>query len=58
MLVRYYPTHWISLLQGEKGDALWPTINRAQQFVESSFPELVVEMIYDILKESQNRTNE
>lgn len=55
MLVRYYPTHWISLLQGDKGDALWPTINRAQQFVENSYPELVIEMIYDILKESENR---
>ena len=25
MLVRYYPTHWISLSQGDKGDGLWPT---------------------------------
>lgn len=58
MLVRYYPTHWISLLQGDKGDALWPTINRAQQFIENSYPELVIEMIYDILKESENKTNE
>ena len=58
MLVRYYPTHWISLIQGEKGDAFWPTINRAQQFVENSYPELVIEMIYDILKESQSKTNE
>jgi hypothetical protein len=52
MLVRYYPTHWISLLQGGKGDALWPTINRAQQIVEETYPELVVEMIRDILKKS------
>lgn len=54
MLVRYYPTHWMSLLQGDKGDALWPTINRAQQFVETSYPELVIEMIYDILSESES----
>lgn len=58
MLVRYYPTHWISLLQGSKGDALWPTINRAQQFVENSYPELVIEMIYDILKESESKSVE
>ena len=51
MLARYFPTHWISLVQGEKGDALWPTINRAQQFVENSYPELVVEMINDIIRE-------
>jgi hypothetical protein len=51
MLVRYYPTQWISLIQGDKGDTLWPTINRAQQLVEQSFPELVSELISDILKE-------
>jgi hypothetical protein len=49
MLARYYPTHWVSLAQGNKGDALWPTLNRAHRFVEESFPELVAEMIEDIL---------
>lgn len=58
MLARYFPTHWISLIHGDKGDALWPTINRAQQFVENSYPELVIEMIYDILKENENKINE
>ena len=43
MLVRYYPTHWIALINGGKGDLLWPTTNRAQQYVESVFPELVAE---------------
>ncbi|MGO4156628.1 YaaC family protein [Cupriavidus sp. YAF13] len=51
MLVRYYPTQWMSLIQGEKGDMWWPTINRAQQFVEESYPELVVELLMDVLKE-------
>lgn len=51
MLVRYYPTHWTSLVQGEKGDCFWPLLNRAQHFVETSFPELVIELIADILKE-------
>ncbi len=50
MLVRYYPTQWISLINGEKGDAWWPTLNRAQQFVESSYPEIVIEMITYLLK--------
>ena len=54
MLVRYYPTHWISLSQGDKGDELWPTINRAQQYIEQTYPELVIEMIYDLLKEKKN----
>ena len=58
MLARYYPTHWISLSHGEKGDALWPTINRAQQMVEKSFPELIIEMIYDLLKESLDKSSE
>jgi YaaC-like Protein len=49
MLARYFPTHWVSLAQGNKGDALWPTLNRAHRFVEESFPELAAEMIEDIL---------
>lgn len=49
MLVRYFPTHWISLTQGYKGDSLWPTINRTHQLVEQSFPELVIELITDAL---------
>jgi hypothetical protein len=55
MLVRYYPTHWMALIQSEKGDTWWPTINRAQQFVEVSYPELVIELIQDILKESKTK---
>ncbi len=58
MLARYFPTHWISLIQGDKGDALWPTINRAQQFVENTYPELVIEMINDTLKENESKSNE
>lgn len=57
MLVRYYPTYWISLTQGDKGDSMWPTINRAQQMVEQSFPELVIELIRDTLKEKESETN-
>jgi hypothetical protein len=29
MLARYFPTHWVSLAQGNKGDSLWPALNRA-----------------------------
>jgi len=49
MLARYFPTHWVSLAQGNKGDALWPTLNRASSIVENTFPELVAEMLADIL---------
>lgn len=55
MLVRYYPTHWITLVQGGNGDALWPSINRAQHLVEETFPELVIEMVYDILNKSGDK---
>ncbi|TIN08619.1 YaaC family protein [Mesorhizobium sp.] len=50
MLARYYPTHWTALMTGEKGDALWPSINAAQHYVEIAFPELVLEFIEDALK--------
>lgn len=49
MLCRYFPTHWISLIQGGKGDAHWPILNRAQHYVEQVFPELVIEMLEDIV---------
>ncbi len=49
MLARYFPTHWVSLAQGEKGDAFWPTLSQAHRIVEVTFPELVAEMIEDIL---------
>ena len=50
MLVRYYPTHWMSLVQGGIGDSLWPTINSVQEYIEEIYPELVFEMIYYVLK--------
>ena len=53
MVVRYYPTQWMALIQSEKGDTWWPTINRAQHFVEVSYPELVIELIQDILDEAK-----
>lgn len=49
MLCRYFPTHWISLIQGEKGDAYWPILNRAQHYVEQAYPELVIELLQDIM---------
>ncbi len=49
MLVRYYPTHWIALIHGERGDAIWPALNQAQRVVEETFPELIAELIEDVL---------
>lgn len=56
MLVRYYPTHWISLIQGGRGDGIWPTFNKAQQLVECSYPELVAEFVRDAIKQSQDNS--
>ncbi len=49
MLSRYFPTHWIALLSGEKGDEVWPAIHATQRYVYQSFPELVIEFIHDKL---------
>ena len=53
MLVRYFPTHWNSLVQGESGDIYWPVLNRAQSYIETVYPELIIEFINDILKEKE-----
>jgi len=41
MLARYYPTHWMALVRGEKGDAAWPAVNTSLSYVEQAYPELV-----------------
>lgn len=51
MLVRYYPTQWIQLINGGAGDNYWPIINRLHGYVEQAFPELVIELILEL---SQN----
>lgn len=48
MLSRYYPTHWIAMLDGSKGDRLWPTLHRTQHYIENAFPELIVEFMDDV----------
>lgn len=47
MLARYFPTQWVSLSSGVKGDELWPAVNAAQKYVQTCFPELVLELIRD-----------
>ena len=54
MLTRYFPTHWVALHSGTKGDGLWPTIHATQNYVELVFPELILELIFDVLAESKN----
>jgi hypothetical protein len=52
-LTRYFPTHWVSLMNGEKGDALWPSVNAAQRYIDSALPEMVVSFIHDTLDQSR-----
>ena len=51
MIARYFPTHWVALHSGAKGDVLWPAIHAIQKYVELSFPELVIELIHDALEQ-------
>jgi hypothetical protein len=55
MLSRYFPTRWMALLSGERGDEIWPLIRSAQKYVDESFPELIVEFIHRILDRSEKK---
>lgn len=57
MISRYYPTHWIALLGGEKGDALWPSMNAAQRYVEISFPILIDGFLHDALSRADVKSS-
>lgn len=54
MLARYFPTQWVALSSGVKGDSLWPAINAAQKYVHACFPEMGLELIHDALKERRD----
>lgn len=49
MLTRYFPTQWVALSSATKGDSLWPAISAAQRYVETSFPELILELIHEVV---------
>lgn len=58
MLVRYYPSHWIALIHGEKGDSWLPTVVRAQEIVEQVYPLLVAELIEDVLAKANEQSTQ
>jgi len=43
MLARYYPSKWLSLLNGNKGDFAFPLMKAAITVVEDRFPQLVLQ---------------
>ncbi len=53
MLTRYFPTQWVALSNGTKGDRYWPAISAAQRYIEHSFPELILELIQHKLDEAE-----
>lgn len=46
MIVRYFPSKWISLLRNEKGDIAQPLIAAAVNGVEKDFPRLIVDALW------------
>ncbi len=43
MLVRYYPSHWLSLINRAKGDRVYPLLKATSNLIETKFPQLVLE---------------
>lgn len=53
MLARYFPSTWISLGRVEKGDSIWPLINRLMDLIQERVPEIVLDLLrgpYDFEK--------
>ena len=45
MLCRYFPTTWVTMANSEKGDAIYPFIIRASDWIQETFPALVVDIL-------------
>jgi hypothetical protein len=43
MMARYYPTAWISLGRSEKGDRIFPLINRLLNIISEFYPKLILD---------------
>lgn len=45
MLCRYFPTTWVNLTRSEKGDAVYPLVVRASDWIQWIFPALVIDIL-------------
>lgn len=45
MLCRYFPTTWINISRTEKGDAFYPFATRLLDWIEETFPAMVVDVL-------------
>ena len=57
MLCRYFPSHWMALTRGNIGDSVWPLIQSSMNYVEKSYPELIMEYIQEVTKQGIERSN-
>ena len=57
MLARYYPTAWISLRRGDKGDKIYPFAYRIMEFIDEKYPWVIIDFLnapYEFEKEKSN----
>jgi hypothetical protein len=45
MMARYFPTTWISLGRVQKGDKIFPLINKSLKVIEEKFPETILDFL-------------
>ena len=45
VLCRYFPTTWVNLARSERGDAIYPFIVRATDWIQEMFPAMVVDIL-------------
>lgn len=45
MLVRYFPSKWMSLMRNELGDASLPTLLKGISFIEHQYPMMIVDLL-------------
>lgn len=45
MMSRYFPTTWISLRRGEKGDKVYPIANGILKFIEEKYPIVTLDFL-------------
>jgi len=48
MLVRYFPSTWISLGRSEPGDSIYPVVSRLVCLIQDKFPQVVLDYIEDV----------
>ena len=45
MLCRYHPTTWVNLARSERGDAIYPFIVRASDWIQAMFPTMSLDIL-------------